>query len=165
LKKSLHRGDAVEYSQNPAETSTNPRVKKSRSGRPKKKISEDETPPSIADLSRLELICLNVLWQKPKATVREVREALLPARPLAYTTVMTILGRMYAKKAVRRTKQGKTFHYEPVLEREEACEQALRSVLDFYFAGSIERLQDYLRQLSTPGPSSEAWNEISADLL
>ncbi len=159
-------GDAVPQSWSSRKNQSVQQTEETRRGRPKNKHSEGETPPSIADLSRLELTCLNVLWQKPGATVRDVREALLPERPLAYTTVMTILDRMYAKKAVRRTKQGKTFLYESALDRQEACQQALRSMLDFYFDGSVERLQNYLRQPNTPAhSSSEAWNEIPDDLL
>ncbi len=112
------------------------------------------------------MICLDALWQKPGATVRELREALLPVRPLAYTTVLTILDRLYAKNAVRRTKRGKTFLYEPALDRQEACQQALRSMLDLYFDGSVERLQRFLRQSTSLAPASaETWNEIPEDLL
>jgi predicted transcriptional regulator len=139
---------------------------KTRHGRFKNEHPEDAAPPSIADLSRLELTCLNVLWHKSRATVREVRDALLPARPLAYTTVLTILGRMYAKNAIRRTKRGKTFLYEPTLDRQEACRQALRSMLDLYFDGSVERLQHLLRQSTVlAAASTQNWNEISEDLL
>ena len=50
----------------------------------------------------LELACLTVLWKRGEADVGEVREAMREARPLAYTTVMTVLERLAAKGMVTR---------------------------------------------------------------
>lgn len=60
-----------------------------------------------------------LLWtaHEPLA-VREVRDALLPERDLAYTTVMTVLDNLYRKGAVRRELDGRAYRYEPVLSRE-----------------------------------------------
>lgn len=50
--------------------------------------------------------------------VRQVREALLPERPLAYTTVMTVLDKLYRKGWLRRETHNRAYRYEPVMSRE-----------------------------------------------
>ena len=66
-------------------------------------------------LPQLELECLRVLWKQPGASVAEVRAAL--QRPLAYTTVMTVLERLSAKGVVQRRKQGRAYAYSALLTR------------------------------------------------
>ncbi|MCI0418203.1 MAG: BlaI/MecI/CopY family transcriptional regulator, partial [Acidobacteria bacterium] len=70
------------------------------------------------DLSRLELECMKAIWLRQAATVSDVQQFLLPDRPLAYTTVLTILDRLAKKGAVTRVKQGKAHVYAPSLSFE-----------------------------------------------
>lgn len=59
------------------------------------------------------------LWAAAEPlAVRDVREALLPERELAYTTVMTVLDKLYRKGVLHRHPVGRAYHYEPVLSRE-----------------------------------------------
>ena len=51
--------------------------------------------------------------------------SLLPLRPLAYTTVLTILDRLARKGAVTRVKQGKAYVYAPSLSFELSRQEAL----------------------------------------
>ncbi|MEK7407556.1 MAG: BlaI/MecI/CopY family transcriptional regulator, partial [Acidobacteriota bacterium] len=67
----------------------------------------------------LELECLKVLWQLGEGRVRDVRQALLPGRKLAYTTVMTVLDRLARKGGVERRKVGRSFLYWPLLSRDQ----------------------------------------------
>jgi predicted transcriptional regulator len=62
--------------------------------------------------------------------VRDVLERLGPTRPLAYTTVMTVLDNLHRKGWVRRNMHGRAYHYEPALSREDATVRALREVLN-----------------------------------
>jgi predicted transcriptional regulator len=50
-------------------------------------------------------------------TVREVHEALSGSRSLAYTTVMTVMGRLHAKGVLNRSEAHRAFSYEPVHSR------------------------------------------------
>ena len=52
----------------------------------------------------LELECLDVLWRLGESNVRTVQETLAGRRPLAYTTVMTMLERLARKQLVTRRK-------------------------------------------------------------
>lgn len=45
----------------------------------------------------LELQCLCALWTLGEANVQAVRDHLAPSKPLAYTTVMTMLDRLTRK--------------------------------------------------------------------
>lgn len=74
-----------------------------------------------------------VLWDADRAhTVREVLDALNRQRrpPLAYTTVMTVLGRLADKGALVRHQQGRSFTYAPVIANEAAL--AVRDVVRDY---------------------------------
>jgi predicted transcriptional regulator len=92
----------------------------------------------------LELECLRALWILGEGNVRNVREHLLPKRPLAYTTVMTMLDRLARKQAVSRRKSGRSFVYAPLISREDIRQLAVRDLLDSLFDGSKESLVSYL---------------------
>jgi predicted transcriptional regulator len=92
-----------------------------------------------------------------EANVRGVRQALLPQRNLAYTTVMTIMDRLARKGAVERRKVGRSFLYAPVLSRETLRRLAVRELVDSFFSGSEEELVSYLRaQQSESGTMAAA---------
>lgn len=100
------------------------------------------------ELSRLELECMKALWLREAHTVSDVQQSLLPRRPLAYTTVLTILDRLSRKGAVSRVKQGKAYVYTPSLSFELSRHEALDELLHSYFEGSRERLIEYLETRS-----------------
>ncbi|MBK5292176.1 MAG: BlaI/MecI/CopY family transcriptional regulator [Acidobacteriia bacterium] len=93
----------------------------------------------------LELECLQSLWRLGEGNVRVVREDLANAgRPLAYTTVMTLLDRLARRGAVSRTKRGRCFFYLPQLNRDQALSYALEEMARTFFAGSRAGLQSYI---------------------
>jgi len=74
---------------------------------------------------------LEALWSAGAAqTPGEVHEALATDRRLAYTTVMTILARLWAKGELDRRRRGRAFEYVPVADREERVAQRMREVLE-----------------------------------
>ncbi len=104
----------------------------------KKPRAAREIPPP------LELECLRALWSLGEANVQAVRSHLEPHRPLAYTTVMTMLDRLARKQAVTRRKSGRSFLYTPLLSREQVRRCAVRELLDTLFDGSSDDLIAYL---------------------
>jgi predicted transcriptional regulator len=56
------------------------------------------------------------LWNRP-VMVREVLEDLQRDRDLAYTTVMTVMDKLYRKGWLRRERVGRAYRYEPVSTR------------------------------------------------
>jgi len=100
------------------------------------------------DLSRLELECMKAIWLEGAVTVLQVQTSLKEKRPLAYTTILTVLDRLAKKGALQRVKKGRAYYYEPALSFVESRDTAVAQLIDFYFQGSIDRLLHYLR-----GPS------------
>ena len=121
------------------------------------------------ELSRLELECMKAIWLRHAQTVSDVQQSLLPLRPLAYTTVLTILDRLSRKGAVSRVKQGKAYVYAPSLSFELSRQEALTELLQSYFEGSRQRLIEYLETGAVsvrqePGQIHSPRLENSADL-
>lgn len=71
----------------------------------------------LPDLGRLEIAVMEILWTRGDGNVRDVAERL--ARPLAYTTVMTTLDRLYKKGLLERRKSERAFLYSPRYSRQE----------------------------------------------
>ena len=93
----------------------------------------------------LELACLRALWRLEEANVRAVQEVVAQLRPLAYTTIMTVLDRLVRKGKLTRRKVGRSFVYAPSQSRDVLRRAALRELLDGYFDGSESELLLFLR--------------------
>ena len=89
-----------------------------------------------------ELDVMAVLWERGKATVAEVREAL--EDQLAYTTVLTVLRTLEEKGHVGHEEAGKAYRYFPLVERQAAGTSALSRVVDKLFRGSPALLMTHL---------------------
>ena len=59
-------------------------------------------------------------WERP-ATVRDVVDDLNTVRPLAYTTVQTVMENLFRKGWLLRASQGRAHRYEPTITREAAA--------------------------------------------
>jgi BlaI family transcriptional regulator, penicillinase repressor len=97
-------------------------------------------------LPELELEVMKVLWRRESATVAEVQDELKPARPLAYTTVMTVLDRLARKGAVHRHKQGRGYLYRPSVSEQAVCELAFERLLSDFFSRSPQKLLEYVQE-------------------
>ena len=95
-------------------------------------------------LTPLELDIMKAVWRHPPATVRDVQEMIRPTRILAYTTVLTIMDRLYHKGFLTRRLQSRTHLYEPGVGYEEVRDEAVQTLLKNFFEGSEERLLDFL---------------------
>ncbi len=93
-------------------------------------------------LAQLEMDCMKVLWRLRGASVAQVR-AELP-RPLAYTTVMTVLDRMSVKGVVARRKRGRAYFYSAALPRDAARAGAVQQLVSDLFDGDPRALAQYL---------------------
>lgn len=92
----------------------------------------------------LELRCLTALWRLGEANVQAVRDWLAPQRPLAYTTVMTMLERLTRKGILTRRKSGRSFFYKPCVSEDEIRLLAIRELTDALFDGRKEALLEFL---------------------
>lgn len=91
--------------------------------------------------TELELDILKVLWSESPLPVREVRERLAEAgRPLAHSSVITMLNIMHRKGFLRRKKEGKSFLFAPKAEREQVTGDMTRDLMSRAFDGSAKAL-------------------------
>ncbi|MBU7005721.1 BlaI/MecI/CopY family transcriptional regulator [Phosphitispora fastidiosa] len=81
-------------------------------------------------LGDLEAEVMKIMWQKEKATVREVHEHLFLTRELAYTTVMTIMSRLADKKLLNKEPKGNAFVYSPAVSEAQFASMVAGEVLD-----------------------------------
>ncbi|MCL5981905.1 MAG: BlaI/MecI/CopY family transcriptional regulator [Firmicutes bacterium] len=82
-------------------------------------------------LGTLENEIMEIIWRKGcEVSVRDVHEVLVARREVAYTTVMTIMGRLADKKLLHKRKEGKAFYFLPSLTREGFTEKVVGSVVD-----------------------------------
>jgi len=93
----------------------------------------------------LELLCLRALWSIGEASVKDVQTVVAESRPLAYTTIMTVLERLLRKGRLTRRKAGRAFLYAPVASRDEMRQLAVRELIDGFFDGKPEHLLAYLQ--------------------
>jgi predicted transcriptional regulator len=92
----------------------------------------------VREFGELESAIMDVVWASDRAyLVREVRERLSYNRPLAYTTVMTVMNILYGKGVLCREKQGRAWRYWPAESREEHDARLMSEVLR---SGGNERI-------------------------
>jgi predicted transcriptional regulator len=92
----------------------------------------------VREFGELESAIMDVVWDGDRAyLVREVRERLSYNRPLAYTTVMTVMNILYGKGVLCREKQGRAWRYWPTESREEHDARLMAEVLR---SGGNERI-------------------------
>ena len=81
-------------------------------------------------MGELESVVMEVLWDADGSlTPGEVHELLSDERPLAYTTVMTILARLWRKGRLEREQRGRAYAYRPVQSREAYAASRMDEVL------------------------------------
>lgn len=113
-------------------------------------------------LGELEAAVMDVLWTgDAPCRVRDVRRHLAPTRPLAYTTVMTVLDNLHRKGWVQRELDGRAYLYRPAASREEETARALRDLLDaagdteavlLHFARSVSERESAVLRDALAGP-------------
>jgi BlaI family penicillinase repressor len=87
-----------------------------------------------------ELELMNILWESGPSTVQGVVDNLPTDRPLAYTTVQTVLNVLHRKGGVRRKLRERAYHYEAAVSRFDAASTALHDLVDKLFGGSPEQV-------------------------
>lgn len=89
-------------------------------------------------LTNSELDVMAVLWKLGSGTVTEVRGLL--DKPLAYTSVLTVLRALESKGHVRHEEEGRAYRYYPAVEATEATDKALNRFVNKVYQGSREML-------------------------
>jgi predicted transcriptional regulator len=111
------------------------------------------------EMTPAELRVMKALWQLGHGSVAEVRAELgTRGQDLAYTTVMTLLGRLAAKGAVLVDREREPFLYKPAHRRESVLRERLRAFVRETFDGEASSL--VLRLVEDEVISREELREI-----
>jgi predicted transcriptional regulator len=84
----------------------------------------------VRPLGELEAVIMDRVWigERP-VLVREIVEWLQPDRPLAYTTVMTVMENLHRKGWLRRERDGRAWRYEAVGSRSHYTAELMKDAL------------------------------------
>lgn len=95
-------------------------------------------------LGTVQLRIMQVLWDRGRATAREITEELSRTEPIAHSTVQTLLRQMEAKNAVTHDVEDRTFIFRPLYQEAEVAGSAARDLLSRVFGGSVYGLVAHL---------------------
>lgn len=105
-----------------------------------------------------ELEILQILWNRGKATVREVHEELSVSKESGYTTTLKLMQIMFEKGLVTRDDSNKTHIYEPLISKESTQKQMVGKMVTSLFGGSTSSL--VMQALGSGATSKEELEEI-----
>ncbi len=109
----------------------------------------------LPDLSRLEIQCLRLLWQRKKASVREIHSDL--ETPASYSTIRKIVERLEEKGAVKRIgRRGKAVLYSSRVSQAAMMRKEVVRFLDTMFDGSALSLMSQLVDMESVDQSDLA---------
>ena len=100
--------------------------------------------PRHNTLTPQELEIMKLVWQRGAATVRDVYEALLERRKIAYTTVMTMMKILETKGYLKKRRQDRAFLYRAAHPKNQIIGGMIREFIDRVFNGSAEPLLVHL---------------------
>ena len=109
-------------------------------------------------LTDLQLAIVRVLWDRGECTVAVTQAALLPERPLAQTTVATILTRLEKRGVVAHRPNGRQFVYRALVTEGDVRVSMVRSLTDMLFGGSSAALINHV--LLDRGVSEQEFGEL-----
>ncbi len=91
-----------------------------------------------AELGELERAILELVWQRGILSADQVREGL--GRPAKDSTIRTVLRRLEEKGYLAHAVENRTFLYRPAETRQAVASRAVKRIVDWFCAGSVETL-------------------------
>ncbi len=76
---------------------------------------------------------MEIVWRHGSATVREVADELNETRVLAYTTVLTLVRRLFGRGLLARESEGRGFRYRAPRSRDEFLADLSDELIDRLF--------------------------------
>ena len=87
---------------------------------------------------------MKIVWGRDKSTVRDVYEAMREKRPVAYTTVMTMMRILEDKGYLKKTLVDRAHVYRPAQRRQQVIGAMVRDFLDRVFDSAPDSLLVHL---------------------
>ena len=119
---------------------------------------QQESP--AAGLSRRERQIMDILYQRGKSSVTEVREA-LPNAP-SYSAVRAMLRILEEKGHVKHQEEGLKYVYLPKVARDKAKRSAVKHLLDTFFSDSPDQVVAALLDVSSARLTREELDRMAA---
>lgn len=91
-----------------------------------------------------ELEIMKIVWERERVTVRDVYEALLERRKVAYTTVMTMMKILERKGFLKKSQEDRAYLYRPAQPKRQVIGVLVRDFINRVFNGSAEPLLVHL---------------------
>jgi BlaI family transcriptional regulator, penicillinase repressor len=86
-------------------------------------------------IGSLEADILAIVWEKERVSVRDVYETLRERRPIAYTTVMTVMNNLVKKNLLAQDKTNIAYLYTPAIPGAVVAQTILDSVVTRLLGG------------------------------
>ncbi len=90
-------------------------------------------------LTKLQQAILDFIWSNTTATAEQVRAAIAADHPLRESSVRTLLRRLETQGYLAHSVEGQTFVYRATAARGSVAVGAVRSVIERFWAGSVEQ--------------------------
>lgn len=87
---------------------------------------------------------MKIVWDREQATVRDVYEALLERRKVAYTTVMTMMKILEQKGHLKKSAADRAHLYTPTRPKKQVVRTMVLDFIERVFNGSAEPLVMHL---------------------
>lgn len=87
----------------------------------------------LKPLSELEQEVMNIVWELETCSVRDVLGRMSKEKTLAYTTIATILQRLYEKEFIARKDKDFVVHYAPKISKEDYGKTVATSFFTKFF--------------------------------
>ena len=102
------------------------------------------TRQQLPALGAQELAIMKVVWRLKDVSVREVYETLRERRPVAYTTVMTMMNTLEGKGYLKKELDGRAFRYRPAVPERRVVTKMVKEFVERVFDGSSAPLLAHL---------------------
>ena len=99
---------------------------------------------TATQLGRVQLLIMQVLWDKRRATARDITDAINRSEPIAHSTVQTLLRGLEEKGSVAHETDGRTFVFYPLVEEDKFKQSATSDLVERVFGGSAANLVAHL---------------------
>ena len=99
---------------------------------------------SLDSLGELQKPIMEIVWGMGEATARQVQEQLSQKRPLAYTSVLSIMQRLEKAGWLRHRTDQRTYVYQPAFSRDQESHRSLRHFIERVFHGNSQLVIQHL---------------------
>ena len=95
----------------------------------------------MVKLSDSEIYIMNLIWNNGKATSFDIIDEVKKTKKISEKAIRTLLARMVKKGAISRaSKNGKTYTYEPIINKDEFQIVEGNEFLESIYQGSIQKM-------------------------